>query len=122
MAWWLWVVVGIGLMVAEVITPGTFIALFFGISAILVGALVLIDIGGPDWLQWVLFPFIALGLIAVARKFLRDKVTGSPRKVDTIVGETATATEDIPVNAVGKVELRGSSWNAQNLSDLTLRK
>jgi membrane protein implicated in regulation of membrane protease activity len=31
-------------------------------------------------------------------------------------GESATVTEEIPAEGVGKVELRGSSWNARTAS------
>jgi membrane protein implicated in regulation of membrane protease activity len=39
MAWWIWVLGGLVLLVAEVTTPGGFFAIFFGAGAILVGVL-----------------------------------------------------------------------------------
>ena len=41
MVWWLWVVVGLGLLAFEMAMPGGFFALFFGVGALLVGGLVL---------------------------------------------------------------------------------
>ena len=39
MAWWIWVLGGLVLLLAEVLTPGGFFVVFFGAGAILVGAL-----------------------------------------------------------------------------------
>ena len=38
-------------------------------------------------------------------------------QVDSLVGETAVALEEIPAGGVGKAELRGSSWSARNLGE-----
>src|SRR3972149_5155851 len=37
MPWWIWVLAGLGLLIAEVASPGGFFAVFFGVAAILVG-------------------------------------------------------------------------------------
>jgi len=34
MVWWLWVLLGLGLLTFEVLTPGGFFALFFGLAAL----------------------------------------------------------------------------------------
>ena len=34
--------------------------------------------------------------------------------VDSLVGETAVAQQDIPAGEIGRVELRGTSWSARN--------
>ena len=41
MTWWLWEVLGLALAAIELATPGGFFVIFFGISAIVIGALVL---------------------------------------------------------------------------------
>jgi len=47
----------------------------------------------------------------------------SPSKeVDNLVGELATAMEDIAVDAMGKAELRGAAWNARNVGDTPLSR
>ena len=38
-AWWLWIVLGVVLLAAEILTPGGFYIFFFGASAICVGVL-----------------------------------------------------------------------------------
>ena len=47
MGWWIWILVGLGLLAVEVIVPGGIILLFFGAAAIVVGAFVWLGIGGP---------------------------------------------------------------------------
>ena len=39
--------------------------------------------------------------------------TGAP-DIDTLAGETGTALDDMGAGAAGRVELRGSTWNARN--------
>ena len=43
-------------------------------------------------------------------------------EVDSLVGETAVVMEEIPAGAIGKVELRGSSWSARNISGQALAR
>jgi membrane protein implicated in regulation of membrane protease activity len=47
---------------------------------------------------------------------------GRPQEVDSLVGETALAIDDIQVGQIGKAELRGTSWNARNVSENTLNR
>jgi membrane protein implicated in regulation of membrane protease activity len=43
------------------------------------------------------------------------KLSGrSNHKVDSLIGETALALEDIAPGDIGKVEMRGASWTAHN--------
>lgn len=122
MAWWIWVIVGFVLMLAELVVPGTFYIFFFGIGGIVVGLLVLAGIGGPDWLQWALFTAISVACIAFLRKPMLLRYKGEPVDMDTMLGERAVALEDIPPGVLGKVELRGSSWSARNVGDAVIMK
>ena len=40
MNWWMWAILGFVLLVAEMLTPGTFYLMFLGISALIVAAAV----------------------------------------------------------------------------------
>ena len=117
MSWWLWVVIGILLVGIELLSPGGFYVIFFGLAALLVGALR--GLGGiqPLWLQWFLFSVFAVGsLLAFRRRLVKRLQPAQPGSltVDTMVGELALPIADIPAGAVGKVELRGSIWDARN--------
>ncbi len=42
--------------------------------------------------------------------------------MDTVVGEVATLSEDLPPGAVGKAQLRGSVWTVKSLEEKPLAK
>ena len=44
------------------------------------------------------------------------------RMVDSMVGEIATVLEPLEPQAIGKVELRGSTWTARNAGENILEK
>ena len=47
----MWVLLGFGLMLGEVVTPGGFFFLFFGVGALVVGAIVWAGLADPAWVQ-----------------------------------------------------------------------
>ena len=125
MAWWLWVLLGFALVMCELLTPGGFFFLFFGLGAVAVGALVWLGAGGPAWLQWFLFSLISIGfLIPLRGRLLRRMATGddTAARVDALVGQVAVLLDDLPPGEVGKAELRGTAWNARNESERALRR
>ena len=116
MEWWMWAVLGLALLTLEMATPGGFYFIFFGASAFLVGALDLLGVTTSDWLEWMLFSIFAAGTTTLFRQRVLNRF--GPKmpsgEVDTLVGEVATTLEGIQPGAVGKAELRGSSWTAFN--------
>src|SRR5262245_25497663 len=114
MDWWIWLLIGLLLALAEAVTPGGFYILFFGIGALLVGLLGLVGMSGPAWLQVLLFSVISVAALWLFRgKLLQIAQNKTSAPVDSYVGETARASENIAVNEMGKAELRGASWNAR---------
>ncbi|MGH7961411.1 MAG: NfeD family protein [Candidatus Binatia bacterium] len=124
MPWWLWVLFGLTLLLLEMLTPGGFYVLFFGVAALVVGILVGLGTGGPDWLQWLLFSVLSIGSLLLFRGPLlaKFKVQEKAGDIDPIVGEIVTLLEDFPPGATGKVELRGTVWNAQSGDEHHLNK
>jgi membrane protein implicated in regulation of membrane protease activity len=124
MVWWLWVLIGLGLLSFEVLTPTGFFAVFFGLAALVVGALTALDLSGPAWLQWLLFSGVSVGFVLLLRRPLlaRVKPTRALPPIDSLVGEVATLLEDLPPGAVGKAELRGSGWTVRSVEPKTLAK
>lgn len=116
MTWWMWAVVGFLLLAGELLTPGGFYILFFGVSGLCVALVTALAPGFPLWGQWLLFSVLAVvALLFFRRPLLEWFRRSSPaREVDSLVGEIAVALEDIPAGGIGKVELRGSAWSAQN--------
>ena len=124
MPWWIWVLLGLVLLAAEVLTPGGFYVLFFGIGALVVGAAAALGVGGPDWAQWLLFSVVSAGSLALfRRRLLRrlDRPAAAPT-IDSLEGEVAFPLDDLAPGAVGKAELRGTTWTAQNVDDRPLAR
>jgi len=123
MEWWVWLLVGLFLILAEVMSPGGFYIIFFGIGALVVGVLAGFDVAGPLWFQWILFSVLSIVALWLFRERLIERTrVPEGREVDSLVGETAVVMEEIPAGAIGKVELRGSSWSARNISGQALAR
>jgi inner membrane protein len=122
MTWWYWLVLGLALTALEIATPGGFFVIFFGLSAFAVGLLTRADLAGPAWVQWLLFPVVAVGALAVFRQPLLRWMRAFERQgeVDSLVGEIAVPAGDIPPGGYGRAELRGSSWSVRNVDTITL--
>ena len=123
MPWWIWILIGLVLLGVEMVTPGFFL-FFFGVAALVIGAMVAFGVGGPEWAQWLLFSAISLVSLLVFRgplvAWMRSQELVSP--VDTLQGEVATPLQDLSPGAVGKAELRGTAWTVQNGDKGTLTK
>jgi inner membrane protein len=123
MDWWIWILLGLLLCVAELTTPGGFYILFFGIGAVIVGILVGFQTAGPAWFQFILFSALSVLSLWLFRGKLLELTRGRPTdSVDSLVGEVAIPLEDISVNSVGKAEMRGTSWNTRNVGDQTIAR
>jgi len=125
MPWWLWILLGFVLFGGEILTPGTFFFLFFGVGAVVVGFLVWLDVAGPPALQWFLFSVISLASLLPLRSRLVRWVSGGDEgshEVDTLSGEVALLLDDIAAGETGKAELRGTAWSARNGDDKPLHK
>ena len=123
MAWWIWVLGGLVLLLAEVLTPGGFFVIFFGAGAILVGALKAVGWNGPAWAEWLVFTVLSVASLALFREPLMRRFNmknGKP--VDQLAGERALVTEDVAPGGVGKAEMRGASWTARTSGSLMLAR
>ena len=124
MHWWHWLAVGLILVALEMAASGGFYVIFFGVAAIAIGSLHLFGIAGPLWLQFLLFAIISVvSLLLFRHPLLRMmKLDGPGADVDSLVGETAVPLDDIPPDAVGRAELRGTVWSARNITAAALKR
>ena len=125
MVWWHWMVLGLFLAALELVTPGSFFIVFFGVAALLVGLLDLWGLAGPVWVQWLIFAILSVVSLLVFRNpLLRLVRADQPNAslVDALITETAHALEDIPPDEFGRVELRGSAWSAKNVATQIIHK
>ncbi len=125
MIWWYWMLAGLVLLGAEMVTPGGFYILFFGLAALAVGTVAGVGLVQAEWLQWLLFSGLAILSLLVFRGPLlawiktRDKELPT---VDSMVGESALLLEDLMPSGTGKVELHGTTWTAHNAGPAILKK
>jgi inner membrane protein len=113
--WWMWLLAGLGLLIVELVTPGGFFAVFFGVAAILVGILSGSHLVQAEWLQWALFiVFSIVGVVLLRRPLMQRMGLNVPAlPSDDVQGELALVTEEVRPGEQGKVELRGSTWTAR---------
>jgi len=120
MTWWIWILLGLALLAVEIAIPGGIIMLFFGVSAMIVGVLVALGVGGPLWFQAVLFSVLSVvSLLTLRGPVLRrmKSTDSSADNVDSFAGEQAVLLSDIAPGAEGRAELRGTTWTVQNVGD-----
>ena len=123
MSWWIWVLGGLVLLLAEILTPGGFFVVFFGFGAILVGAAKAAGWPGPAWAEWLVFTVLSVATLVFFREPLMRRFNlkdGKP--VDRLEGETALVTEEVAPGGVGKAEMRGASWTARSSATVALAR
>lgn len=122
MHWWHWLVIGLILVALEMAASGGFYVIFFGVAALAIAGLHVLDWAGPVWFQLVLFSSLSvLSLMVFRSPLMRWMQIGGPgRDVDSLVGDIAMPLEDIPAGAVGRAELRGAVWSARNQDTVTI--
>jgi membrane protein implicated in regulation of membrane protease activity len=124
MAWWIWMLLGLGLLGAETLLPGGFYFLFLGVGAMLVGLLAALGAVTSQPAQWLLFSVLSVASLLLVRRRLADRFSAAPARrdgIDTLRDEVAVVHQELPPGAVGKAELRGAIWNARNVGERPLR-
>ena len=115
--WLFWAVLGLGMMIAEIFTPG-FVLLWFGIGALAAALAGIVGLGLP--IQFLVFCAVSVALTLASRTifsryFVRTEEEGGglktgvdalPGKVGTVVTSSAGALEE------GAVKVFGSTWTA----------
>ena len=123
MEWWIWTLFGLLLLLTELVTPGGFYFIFLGIGAVIVGVLAGFGAAGPLWVQFILLSVLSLVTLWLFRGKLLQLTEGAPEQnVDSLIGETAVASDQIAANGIGKAEMRGTAWNARNIGDKPLKR
>ena len=115
MSWWGWLIFGIILVGAELMTDAAFYLVFAGAAAIVVGVLTLAGLGLPVWAQWVAFSVLAIASLVLFRRRLYDRLRGgSERMQHAAVDALVTVDEDVAPGRRTRVRLQGTQWTAVN--------
>jgi membrane protein implicated in regulation of membrane protease activity len=116
-----WFFTGLGLFLLELVVPGFFI-FFFGLGA-WITALVCI-IGNPGLnMQIIIFAITSVLTLAglrriIQKKFFYSRGTQSEDVEDEFTGKEGIATADFGGMKTGKVEFKGTTWNAESKSEI----
>lgn len=115
MAALIWLIGGIVLIAAEVLS-GDFFLLMLGIGA-LSGALAEV-IFGNTLLSLGVFALASIGLVTFARPWLKAKFHGAivPDNVQALIGGKATVLSTVDESG-GQVKLNGEVWSARAFDD-----
>lgn len=112
-AWMVWLVLALVLGGIEMLSLSlVFVMLSGGALAALVTAL----LGGPPWLQGVVFALVSVAMIAFVRpaavKHMRPAVEDIRTNVDRLVGAPATVVEPVDAGR-GLIKIGGDVWTAR---------
>lgn len=116
LAWILWTILGVCLIIAEIFTPG-FVLLWFGVGAL--GAALAAGLGLGYSLQFLVFFVLSIALTAASRTIfasffahreqpdaLKTGAAALPGQVGTVVASSSGALHE------GAVKVYGSVWTA----------
>lgn len=115
MSWWGWLIVGIVLIGAELMTDAAFYLVFAGAAAVVVGLLGLAGVALPVWAQWIAFAVLAIALMVLFRRKLYDRLRGGlPDYEHAALGVMVVVNEDVAPGGRTRVRLQGTDWTAVN--------
>ncbi|HEY8266268.1 MAG TPA: NfeD family protein [Steroidobacteraceae bacterium] len=117
MSWWAWLVLGIGLLGAEMfVIDAQFYLVFIGLSAAIVGLLGLFGVALPQWTQWLVFSALAVVAMLTFRRRLYEMVRNRGGHVDErlTIGDRVVVADRLEPGQSGRVDYRGTSWTARN--------
>lgn len=109
-----WLAAVIALCAGEAATVGL-VCIWFAAGAL--GAFLVACVGGPFWLQLIVFASVAAAALALLRpavsRFAHPQ--RSPTNADRVIGQTAMVTETVDNEAgTGQVNVLGQVWTARS--------
>lgn len=122
MPWWLWVSLGLVLLVTETRVTRDFTLFCVGASAILIGFMTALGLF-QVWVQWLGFSVLSASTLIWVRDWLRASALASGRQeheFSNVLGEVAVPLDDLPAFGFGKAELRGTTWSAHNAASVAI--
>ncbi len=118
----IWFIFGLVLFFLELLVPG-FVIFFFGVGAWVTAILCLVANPGIN-LQFIVFGVTSVLSLLALRKILQKKFfysedNLSERVEDEFTGREALALTDISPDKKGKVEFKGTTWQAESESTIS---
>jgi membrane protein implicated in regulation of membrane protease activity len=108
-----WLIVGVVLIIAEMVTPSFFL-IWFGIGAVAAAGAAYLR--ATSTLQWIVFLGSSAALVLCSRLFARRVTPGPPplrTNIDEYLGETGVVIQRIdPVANTGLIRVKKEEWRA----------
>ena len=123
MPWWGWLIVGAALLGAEMfVIDAQFYLVFLGSAALVVGLAGLAGLTSPEWAQWLAFAVLSVVSMLAFRRRLYAMLRRSGGSIDERVtpGERIRLSAALAPGETGRVDYRGTSWNARNTGDAAI--
>lgn len=121
MTTYFWLYMGVGLIILEILTPG-FVVLFFGLSALTVALITWLFPNCGPTIQWGAFSALSILYVVGLRKLCKQIFAGKSETGgdpdDDFTGGLVTVTETIAPGKRGRVEYRGTTWDAESGREL----
>jgi len=117
----IWFIIGLALFLLELVMPG-FVIFFFGVGAWITSLLCLIIHPSAN-VQVIVFAITSVVTLAIFRRMIRKKFFYSKEDHSKIVedeftGREAKALNDFGNGTDGKVEFKGTTWDARSESEV----
>jgi membrane protein implicated in regulation of membrane protease activity len=117
-----WFIIGLVLFLLELVLPG-FVIFFFGVGAWITAFLCLVANPGIN-LQVIVFAVTSVFSLLLLRKMIQNRFFFSKEELskeveDEFSGKEAVALSDFGPGKNGKVEFKGTTWNAESESVIT---
>jgi inner membrane protein len=117
----IWFIIGLVLFLLELVVPG-FVIFFFGVGAWVTALICLIADPGVN-LQAIIFIVVSVLALAglrkiITKKFFYSKDNRSEAVEDEFTGKEAVAIADFGSDKRGKVEFKGTRWQAESKSEI----
>ena len=108
---YIWLIVAVLAIIAEAVTV-QMVAIWFAPAALI--AMLGAVFGAPLWLQITLFVLVSALCVVFLYKKLRKNIADDCEKtnLDALIGTLAKVETEIPPDGVGRVTVRGNSWQA----------
>ena len=118
-----WVILFVILLIAEAITAGALISIWFCIGSL--AALAASAAGASLGVQVVVFFAVSVALLILTKPFLQKVLhqKQEPTNLDRLLGKEAVVTEDIcHLKETGAVRVEGKTWTARSSSNIDIPK
>ena len=118
----IWFLIGLVLFLLELVVPG-FIIFFFGFGAWVTALICLVSHPGTN-LEIIIFAVTSVLSLLGLRKMIQNKFfysrsNSSEAVEDEFTGKEGLALMDFGKGRKGKVEFKGTTWNAESDSEIT---